>query len=88
MSEGPINWASGVGLRFLTTRALVEKWERTVMEEDLLEMPRDAFKNIVEKISQAESPVGIDARYTHAIIIAYLQRISERLDKLETGARS
>ena len=51
MSEGPINWASGVGLRFLTTRALVEKREGTMMEEDLLEMPRDAFENIAEKIS-------------------------------------
>jgi len=88
MSDGHINWASGVGLSFLTARTLVEKWERTMMEEDLLDMPRDAFEKIVGKISQADSPVGIDARYTHAIIIAYLQRISERLDKLETGAQS
>ena len=59
-----------------------------MMKEDLLDMPRDAFENIVEKISQADSPVGIDARYTHAIIIAYLQRISERLDRLETMIQS
>ncbi len=57
-------------------------------EEDPLNMPKDAFENIMEKISLADSPVGIDARYTHAIIIAYLRRISDRLDKLETMARS
>ena len=56
--------------------------------EDPLNMPKDALKNIMEKISQADSPVGIDARYTHAIIIAYLGQISERLDKLETRIRS
>ena len=59
-----------------------------MMEEDPLNMPRDAFEDIMEKISLAESPVGIDARYTHAIIITYLRRISDRLDKLETMARS
>ena len=56
--------------------------------EDPLNMPKDALENIMEKISQADSPVGIDARYTHAIIIAYLGQISERLDKLETKIRS
>ena len=54
-----------------------------MLEEDPLNMPRDAFDDIIEKINLADSPVGIDARYTHAIIIAYLQRISARLDKLE-----
>ena len=58
------------------------------MEEDPLNMPRDEFKNIIEKISLADSPVGIDAKYTHAIIIAYLRRISDRLDGLETMLRS
>ena len=67
---------------------LTEKRERIMMEEDPLNMPRDAFEDIMEKISLAESPVGIDARYTHAIIITYLRRISDRLDKLETMARS
>ena len=59
-----------------------------MMSDDPFNMPKDALENIMEKISQADSPVGIDARYTHAIIIAYLRQISERLDKLETGIRS
>ena len=54
------------------------------MQDDPLNMPRDAFEDIMEKINLADSPVGIDARYTHALIITYLRRISDRLDKLET----
>ncbi|MFP6583464.1 MAG: hypothetical protein VCD00_13045 [Candidatus Hydrogenedentota bacterium] len=54
------------------------------MEENPLYLPKDALENIMEKISLADSPVGIDAKYTHAIIITYLQQISERLDKLES----
>ena len=55
-----------------------------MMQEDPLDMPKDALENIMEQISLADSPVGIDAKYTHAIIITYLQQISERLDKLES----
>lgn len=54
------------------------------MGKDPLNMPKDAFETIMEKISLADSPVGIDAKYTHAVIITYLQQISERLDKLES----
>ena len=54
------------------------------MKEDPLNMPKDALKNIMEKIGSVDSPVGIDAKYTHAVIITYLQNISERLDKLES----
>jgi len=54
------------------------------MEENPLDLPKDALDTIIEKISLADSPVGIDAKYTHAIIITYLQQISERLDKLES----
>ena len=67
---------------------LNQKTGETMMEEDPLNMPRDALENVMAKISLAESPVGIDAKYTHAVIISYLRRISERLDKLETMIRS
>ena len=59
-----------------------------MIEDDPLNRPKDSFETILEKIGSADSPVGIDARYTHAIIIAYLQRISERLDKLEAKSQS
>ena len=54
------------------------------MEENPLYLPKDSLENIMEKISLADSPVGIDAKYTHAIIITYLQQIPERLDRLES----
>ena len=59
-----------------------------MIEDDPLDKPKDAFETILEKIRSSDSPVGIDAQYTHAIIIAYLRRISERLDKLELTIRS
>ena len=44
---------------------------------------RSDYEEIIGKISHPESPVGIDAQLTHAIIIVYLQQISERLERLE-----
>ena len=52
---------------------------------DPLAKPRDAFDELIEKLSAPDSPVGIDAKYTHAVIIDYLRQISERLDKIETA---
>ena len=41
------------------------------------------YRDIVKRISLPDSPVGIDAQYTHAIIITYLRQITKRLEKLE-----
>jgi hypothetical protein len=54
------------------------------MDKDTpLTKSKEQFKSIIDKISSANSTVGIDAQYTHAIIITYLQEITERLDTLE-----
>lgn len=45
--------------------------------------PKDAFNEIIARLSSPDSPVGIDAKYTHAVIIDYLQQISKRLDGIE-----
>jgi hypothetical protein len=50
---------------------------------DPLNKSKEQFSGIIEKISSEKSAVGIDAQYTHAIIINYLQQINERLDALE-----
>jgi len=42
------------------------------------------YAEIIGHISHPESPVGIDAQLTHAIIIEYLQQISDRLKTIET----
>ena len=50
---------------------------------DPLTKPKDAFNELITQLSSPDSPVGIDAKYTHAVIIDYLQQISKRLDRLE-----
>ena len=40
------------------------------------------YHDTIEKI-KADSNVGIDAQFTHAIIIDYLQQIHQRLDAIE-----
>lgn len=51
--------------------------------QDPLTKTRDDFEQLIAQISVANSPVGIDAQYTHAIIIDFLRQISARLDRLE-----
>ena len=53
------------------------------MPLDPLAQPKADFEKIVQQISLPDSPVGIDAKYTHALIITYLQQITARLDQLE-----
>ncbi len=53
------------------------------MSTEPLFTPKSEYSEIVERISLPDSPVGIDAQYTHAIIITYLRQIAARLDKIE-----
>jgi hypothetical protein len=53
------------------------------MSSDPLTTPKKDYSDIVDRISVPDSPVGIDAQYTHAIIITYLQQISDRLASIE-----
>ena len=48
-----------------------------------IQKSKDEYNEIIQQISLPNSPVGIDAQYTHAIIIEYLKQISTRLDKIE-----
>ncbi len=50
-----------------------------------LNKSKEEYKEIIDRISMPNSPVGIDAQYTHAIIIDFLKQISARLDKLEAA---
>ena len=54
------------------------------MNKEPLLTPKSEYADIVDRISVADSPIGIDAQYTHAIIITYLQQIAARLDKIES----
>ncbi len=50
---------------------------------DPLQKPKHSFNAIIEQLSSPDSPVGIDAKYTHAVIIDYLQQIMQKLEGLE-----
>ena len=52
------------------------------MIDPLLKTKKD-YAEIIAQINNPDSPVGIDAQLTHAIIIGYLQDISKRLERLE-----
>jgi hypothetical protein len=54
------------------------------MPADPMALSKGDLDAIVQHISLPDSPVGIDAQYTHAIIITYLQQIASRLDELES----
>ena len=58
------------------------------MNGDPMSKTKDDYADIIGHINHPDSPVGIDAQFTHAIIIAYLQQISNRLDGIETQLES
>ncbi len=47
--------------------------------------PRADLQPIIDEIASADSPVGMDAVYVHALILDKLQSIEERLARLEDG---
>ena len=49
-----------------------------------LEVENDKKTQIEEVIASKDSPVGIDAKKTHVIIINKLLEIEKRLDRLES----
>ena len=57
--------------------------EMTMTRDDPLAKPKDAYESLIAQISSPDSPVGIDAKYTHALIIDYLRQITARLDDIE-----
>ena len=52
-------------------------------DDNPLKKTREDYRELIEQLSSPDSPVGIDAKYTHAIIIEYLRQIDERLRRLE-----
>ena len=53
-----------------------------------MEIPEDEYKDIEKLIDSKDSPVGIDAKKTHVIIIHKLMEIEKRLEKLEKNDRT
>jgi len=53
-----------------------------------MEIPQDAYKAIEAEIASDQSPVGIDAKKTHVMILHQLRLIDERLKRIESALRS
>ncbi len=51
--------------------------------DDPLGKPRESFQPLIDQLSSPDSPVGIDAKYTHAVIIDYLRQITAKLESME-----
>lgn len=45
--------------------------------------PKSELQPIIEKIAAADSPVGMDAVYVHALILDQLKNLGERIEKIE-----
>ncbi len=48
-----------------------------------MEIDKETFDQIAELIHSDDSPVGIDAKKTHVLILHHLLKIERRLEALE-----
>lgn len=49
-----------------------------------LKVDREIFDSIAQEIHSDSSPVGIDAKKTHILILEKLMQLEKRLDRIET----
>lgn len=49
------------------------------------DIPADDYASIEREISSDTSPVGIDAKKTHVLILHRLQQMEERLARIEAA---
>ena len=49
---------------------------------DPMKKSKDQYQETIKKI-EAPSSTGIDPQFTHAIIIDYLQQLTQRIEKIE-----
>jgi hypothetical protein len=60
----------------------------TACEEDRVDVPEQEYRRIEQAIHSDDSPVGIDAKKTHVIILHKLEQIEARLRRLEKALTS
>ena len=51
-------------------------------ENELMDVPHEAYTRLEKYITSDESPVGIDAKKTHILILYKLMEIERKLDNL------
>lgn len=50
-----------------------------------MDIPQERYQQILREIESESSPVGIDAKKTHIVIIHQLQQIEARLARIEAA---
>ena len=50
-----------------------------------MEIPKETYEAIENQIASDSSPVGIDAKKTHVMILHQLSRIEARLERIEAS---
>lgn len=50
---------------------------------ETVSVPEQEYARIAEALASADSPVGIDAKHTHVLILHALDRIERRIAALE-----
>ncbi len=48
-----------------------------------MQVPEDTYRRLADAISSDSSPVGIDAKHTHILILHQLEQIQQQLERLE-----
>jgi len=48
-----------------------------------MNIPEETYRAIADEIASDASPVGIDAKKTHIMILHHLRRIEQRLERIE-----
>lgn len=48
-----------------------------------MKVPDEVYKRLAREIESDESPVGIDAKHTHVIILYMLMEMERRLERIE-----
>ena len=49
--------------------------------------PKSELKDVIDQIASADSPVGMDAVYVHALILDKLEKLEQRLTVLEEAVK-
>jgi hypothetical protein len=53
-----------------------------------MQIPQDTYQAIENEIASDSSPVGIDAKKTHIMILHHLREIDKRLNRIEDVLRA
>lgn len=52
-------------------------------DKSLFDKNGNDYHEILKQIHSDTSPVGIDAKHTHAVILRYLEEILDRIERIE-----